>query len=152
MTRWRVRVSAGSDSGTANVPRAAGADQAKLLVVGFDDTERTLRMVEAARRNHPGLTLLARTRRHARLLMDRGVDGLVRDTFHSGLRLAKMSLAAAGVGADAAARAVVLFLYHNDENLVATHAVYRDKEKLLQDMKDSAEELTLLFEADRGQG
>src|SRR5208337_3354110 len=75
------------DPTRADVLRAAGAETAKLLVVALDDMEATLRTVDVAKRNFPGLRILARARnrRHAFLLMDRGIDGLVRDTFYSSL-------------------------------------------------------------------
>ena len=54
-----------------------------------------------AKRNFPNLTILARARnrRHAHLLMDRGVDGLVRETFLSSLSLAEQALTALGIAA-----------------------------------------------------
>jgi voltage-gated potassium channel Kch len=133
------------------VLRAAGADHAKLLIVALDDVERGLRTVEAAKRNHPNLTVLARARNrhHAHLLMDRDVDGLVRDTFLSSLRLAELSLRALGVAPDAAAHAIALFREHDEANLVAVHAIYRDEAQLIQSTQQAAEELTALFEADR---
>ena len=139
------------DAARPDVLRAAGADHAKLLVVALDDVERTLRTVETAKRNHPNLTVLARARNrhHAHLLMDRDVDGLVRDTFHSSLRLAELSLTAMGVAPEAAARAVALFRDHDEANLVAAHAIYRDEAQLIQSTQQAAEELTALFEADR---
>jgi len=131
--------------------RAAGAEQAQLLVVALDDMEATLRTVETARRNFPNLKVIARARnrRHVHLLMDRGVDGLVRDTFHSSLRMAELSLTALGIEEDAASRAVTLFQRHDEENLIATHAIYRDERQLIQTTRQAAEELTGLFEADR---
>src|SRR5258708_15161041 len=114
------------DASRPDVLRAAGADHAKLLVVALDDMDRGLRTVETAKRNHPNLTVLARARnRHnAHLLMDRDIDGLVRDTFHSSLHLAEMSLNALGIEPEAAARAVALFRDHDEANLVAAHAIY----------------------------
>ena len=78
--------------------RAAGAEQAKLLVVALDNMEDVLRVVEVAKRSFPHLKIMARARnrRHAYLLMDRGVDGLVRDTFYSSLKMAEDSLMALG--------------------------------------------------------
>jgi voltage-gated potassium channel Kch len=138
------------DASRPDVLRAAGADRAKLLVVALDDTDHTLRTVETAKRNHPNLTILARARNrhHAHLLMDRDVDGLVRDTFHSSLRLAELSLTALGVTPEAAAHAVALFRDHDEANLVAAHAIYRDEARLIQSSQEAAEELTALFEAD----
>lgn len=139
------------DAARPDVLRAAGADRAKLLVVALDDTDRALRTVETAKRNHPNLTVLsrARNRHQAHLLMDRDVDGLVRDTFHSSLRLAELSLTALGVTPEAAARAVALFREHDEANLVAVHEFYRDEAQLIQSGQQAAEELAALFEADR---
>jgi CPA2 family monovalent cation:H+ antiporter-2/glutathione-regulated potassium-efflux system protein KefB len=131
--------------------RAAGAEQAKLLIVALDHMEDVLRVVEASKRNFPGLKIMARARnrRHAHLLMDRGVDGLVRDTFHSSLKMAKASLLALGISAEDAARSVELFRAHDEQNLLETHAIYRDEEQLIQSVQQATDELTALFEADR---
>jgi Kef-type K+ transport system membrane component KefB/voltage-gated potassium channel Kch len=139
------------DAARPDVLRAAGADHAKLLVVALDDVERNLRTVETAKRNHPNLTVLARARNrhHAHLLMDRDVDGLVRDTFYSGLRLAELSLTALGVTPEAAARAVTFFRERDEANLVAAHAIYRDEAQLIQSTQQATDELNSLFEADR---
>jgi CPA2 family monovalent cation:H+ antiporter-2/glutathione-regulated potassium-efflux system protein KefB len=142
------------DPTRVEVLRAAGAAEAKLLIVLLDDMEAVLRTVDVARRNFPQLKILARARnrRHAYLLMDRGVDGLVRETFHSSLVLAEKALTALGVDADAASRAVTLFRDHDEQTLASTHAVYRDEQKLLQSAQDAAAELESLFEADRDRG
>ena len=134
-----------------DVLRAAGVEQAKLLVVVLDHMEDVVRTVEVAKRNFPHLTILARARnrRHAHLLMDRGVDGLVRDTFHSSLKLAELSLTALGIEPDAATRAIALFRDHDEQALQAAHAIYADEKQLIQNTQQAAEELAGLFEADR---
>ena len=134
-----------------DVLRAAGAEQAKLLVVVLDHMEDVVRTVEVAKRNFPHLTILARARnrRHAHLLMDRGVDGLVRDTFHSSLKLAELSLTALDIPPEAAARAIELFREHDEQALQAAHAIYADEKQLIQNTQQAAEELAGLFEADR---
>ncbi len=141
------------DPTRAEVLRAAGAAEAKLLVVLLDDMEAVLRTVDVARRNFPQLKILARARnrRHAHLLMDRGVDGLVRETFHSSLVLAEQALTSLGIDADAASRAVALFRDHDEKTLVSSHADYRDEQKAIQTAQDAAAELESLFEADREQ-
>ncbi|HEY3846161.1 MAG TPA: monovalent cation:proton antiporter-2 (CPA2) family protein [Acetobacteraceae bacterium] len=139
------------DPTRAEVLRASGAAGAKLLVVLLDDMEGVLRVVEVAKRNFPQLKILARARnrRHAHLLMDRGVDGLVRETFYSSLTLAEQALTSLGIDADAASHAVALFRDHDERGLVATHAIYRDEQKLIQTAQDATTELESLFEADR---
>jgi CPA2 family monovalent cation:H+ antiporter-2/glutathione-regulated potassium-efflux system protein KefB len=139
------------DPTRAEVLRASGAAGAKLLVVLLDDMEGVLRVVEVAKRNFPQLKILARARnrRHAHLLMDRGVDGLVRETFYSSLTLAEQALTSLGIDADAASHAVALFRDHDERGLVATHAIYRDEQALIQTAQDATAELESLFEADR---
>jgi voltage-gated potassium channel Kch len=139
------------DPTRADVLRAAGAETAKLLVVVLDDMEAVLRTVDVAKRNFPGLRILARARnrRHAFLLMDRGIDGLVRDTFYSSLELGRMALVGLGIEGEAAAHAVALFRDHDEKTLAASHAIYRDETQLIQTTRDAAEELESLFEADR---
>jgi monovalent cation:proton antiporter-2 (CPA2) family protein len=131
--------------------RAAGAEQAKLLIVALDNMEDVLRVVEVAKRNFPHLKIMARARnrRHAYLLMDRGVDGLVRDTFHSSLKMAEDSLVALGISPEDAARSVALFRAHDEQNLLDTHAIYRDEKQLIQNTQQATEELMALFEADQ---
>ncbi len=131
--------------------RAAGAEHARLLVVALDDMEQTLKVVEVARRTFPQLRVLARARnrRHAHLLMDRGVNRLVRETFHSSLRLSEMALEDLGVPSDEARRAVAIFRDYDEKNLIESHAFYEDERQLIQGAKQAAEELSGLFEADQ---
>ena len=139
------------DPTRADMLRSAGAEEAKLLVVAQDNMEEVLRTVEVAKRAFPHLKILARARNrnHAHLLIDRGVDGFVRDTFHSSLRLAELSLAALGVADDAAARAVALFRDHDERQLMAAHAIYRDEQQLIQTTQQAMDELASLFEEDK---
>ncbi|MFL5254793.1 MAG: monovalent cation:proton antiporter-2 (CPA2) family protein [Rhodopila sp.] len=131
--------------------RAAGAEQARLLIVVLDNPEDVLRIVEAAKRAFPQLKILARARnrRHAHLLMDRGVDGLVRETFYSSLEMAEEALEALGISPEEAARSVTLFRDHDERNLRETHAIYRDEKQLIQSVQQATAELTELFEADQ---
>jgi monovalent cation:proton antiporter-2 (CPA2) family protein len=134
-----------------DVLRAAGAEQAKLLVVALDDPPAVLRVVDMVKRNFPNLAILARARNrwYAHLLMDRDVDGQVRETFHSSLQLSKMALMTLGIGEEAAQRAVALFRDHDEKTLLQTHAIYRDEEQVKQSQQQAADELASLFEADR---
>ncbi len=139
------------DPARPDLLRAAGADQARLLIVAQDNMEDVLRIVEVARRNFPHLKIFARARnrRHAYLLMDRGVDGLVRDTYYSSLKMAEDSLMALGISPEEAARSVTLFREHDERALLEMHAIYRDEEQLIQSTREATDELMALFEADR---
>jgi glutathione-regulated potassium-efflux system protein KefB len=131
--------------------RAAGAEQAKLLVVALDDPPAVIRTVEVAKRDFPNLAILARARNRwfAHLLMDREVEGQVRDTYFSSLELARVALTTLGVAPDAAEHAVTVFREHDEKNLLETHAFYRNEQQMIQSGQQAAEELASLFEADR---
>ncbi len=131
--------------------RSAGAEQAKLLIVALDHMEDALRIVEVAKRAFPELKVMARARnrRHAFLLMDRNVDGLVRETFYSSLKMAEELLLALGISPEDAARSVQLFRSHDEQNLLDMHAIYRDEKQLIQSTQQATEELMALFEADQ---
>jgi monovalent cation:proton antiporter-2 (CPA2) family protein len=139
------------DPARPDLLRAAGAERARVLVVAIDDMQEALKVVEVARRSFPGLAILsrARNRRHVHLLMDRGLEGIVRDTFHSSLRLSELVLQSLKVPPDRAAHAVELFRAHDERLLAETHAIYRDERALIQTTQQAAEELTGLFEADQ---
>jgi hypothetical protein len=74
---------------------------------------------------------------------------LVRETFHSSLRMAENALMALGVSAEDAARSVELFRAHDEQNLLDTHTIYRDEKQFIQSTQQAAEELMALFEADQ---
>jgi monovalent cation:proton antiporter-2 (CPA2) family protein len=131
--------------------RAAGADEAKILVIAVDDTEETLRLAEIAKRHFPHLKIMsrARNRRHVHLLMDRGLTDIVRETFHSSLKLSGMVLTELGVPEDRIQRAVEMFSEHDERALRQAHAFYQDERKVMQSTQEAAAELTTLFEADK---
>jgi voltage-gated potassium channel Kch len=133
--------------------RAAGAEQAKLLIVALDDPPGVLRTIDMVKRDFPNLAILARARNrwYAHLLMDRDVDGLVRETFHSSLELAKQALTVLGIDEAAAERGVTLFRDRDEKTLLETHAIYRDEQQLIQSQQQAADELASLFEADQAQ-
>ena len=139
------------DPTRADLLRAAGAEKAKMVVVALDDMEETLLAVDMLRRNFPNLKLFvrARNRRHAYLLMDREVDGIVRETFHSSLRLSEMVLNAIGISPVDALRAVEVFRVRDEQALIDSHAFYEDEPRLIQNAQDIADELAGLFERDR---
>ena len=138
------------DPTRADVLRAAGAEQAKLLVVTMDDPPGVLRTIDMAKRNFPNVAILARARNrwYAHLLMDRDVGG-VRETFYSSLHLARLALTTLGIAEEAAERAVALFRDRDEKTLLETHAIYRDEKEVIQSQEQAAEELASLFAADK---
>jgi glutathione-regulated potassium-efflux system protein KefB len=131
--------------------RAAGAEQARVLVVALEDMTANLTVVDMAQRLFPHLIIAARARnrRHAHLLMDRGVRIIVRETFHSSLHLTEQVLVATGLDAQDAARTVETFRAHDERTLIAQHDVHHDEQRLIQSVREAAQELQSLFESDK---
>ncbi|MCX7889912.1 MAG: cation:proton antiporter [Rhodobacteraceae bacterium] len=79
--------------------KAAGIDEARVLVAAMDDREANLRLVEYARRIRPDLHIVARAydREHVFRLYRAGADDIVREMFDSSLRVGRYVLEAVGL-------------------------------------------------------
>ena len=130
--------------------RAVGAEDAKVLVVTLGDPVQSLQLVERAKEEFPHLKIYARARnrRHAHLLMNVGVDAIVRETFFSSLRLTEMVLQGLGLDEDDARRTVHAFRERDEKTLLLQQDIYDDEKKLIQSAKQAALELQQLFEDD----
>lgn len=131
--------------------RAVGAEQAKVLVITLDDQKQTLSLVERAQTTFPNLKIYARARnrRHAHLLMDYDIAGVVRETYFSSLWLTELVLRGLGLGEDEAARTVRLFRERDETALILQRDIWDDESKLIQSSKEIADELQSLFEEDK---
>ncbi len=109
------------DASRVDLLRAAGAQEAKLLVVAVDDPDKALEIAEIGRRHFPHLKILARAfdRGHVYELMKRNVDAIERETFEGALRLGTAALRALGWRAHQAERAAGLFRRHDERNVRA---------------------------------
>lgn len=140
------------DPARLDVLRSAKAAEAQVLVVALDDVAQSLKVVEHVKRHFPHLAILARARnrRHAHLLMDQGVTHIVRETYHSSLRLTELVLEELGMDAAEAERTVQLFREHDERLLVDQHGIYDDEKQVIQTTRQAMAELSSLLEADRG--
>ncbi|MFM2355705.1 MAG: hypothetical protein RLZZ528_1441 [Pseudomonadota bacterium] len=79
--------------------KAAGLNEAKVLVAAMDDRAATLRLVDYARRMRPDLHIIARAydREHVYELYRAGADDIVREMFDSSLRVGRYVLEAVGL-------------------------------------------------------
>ena len=119
------------DASRLDLLRAAGAAEAKLLVVAIDDREKAAEMVELARAEFPNLTVIARAwdRRHAYLLQDKGAHVVERETFEGALALAREGLRALGMRAHQSHRAVQIFRRHDLRRMAERAPLWNDEER-----------------------
>src|SRR5690606_22779219 len=92
------------DGSRLDILHAAGAHNAKAIVVAIDDAKAASMIAELAKHEFPMVPLLARSidREHAIELVHAGVDYQVRETFESALRLGERALLVLGDDPDAA--------------------------------------------------
>jgi voltage-gated potassium channel Kch len=133
--------------------RAAGAGRVRVFVIAIDDMQSSLEAVRTVRRLYPAAQVFARARnrRHAWQLMDLGAE-VVRETFHSSLRLGQEVLVALGQPEAMARRRTEAFREHDEQLLRTQYQVQDDEAALIQTSREAREELEQLFAADRGEG
>ena len=139
------------DASRAELLEAAGAKNAKLLVIAIDDREKALRMVEVARQQFPHLKVLARAidRPHSYEMIRAGVDFFARETFGSALAMGEQALGMLGVPEARAKRMAELFERHDTEGLYKLYELWGDEEAYGFKVKQGVEELKKVLEDDQ---
>jgi glutathione-regulated potassium-efflux system ancillary protein KefC len=104
------------DGGRLDLLEAAGAAQARLLVVAIDDQAEALRITALVREHFPHLPIFARAwdARHLLELREAGVDAVEREAFEGSLRLGERALHALGFTAWRARQATHRFRAHDE--------------------------------------
>jgi glutathione-regulated potassium-efflux system protein KefB len=140
------------DPTRAELLRAAHAGKAEVFVLATDDPAANVRTARLVRRLFPSLKIIARARnrQHAFRLMDltSDPDDVVRETFYSSLKMARLTLKALGMGEDEAAASVDMFRRHDEKLLRDQHLVYDDDVALRQTTREAYAELQGLIDAD----
>ncbi len=87
------------DAGRPDLLHSAGLQEAKLLIVAIDDVDRSVEIVQHARRENPKIHIVARAydRNHVYRLYAAGANDIVREVFDSSVRAAGYALQALGV-------------------------------------------------------
>jgi monovalent cation:proton antiporter-2 (CPA2) family protein len=130
---------------------AAGAKEAKLIIIAIDDAEKVTDLVRIAKHNYPNLKILVRAfdRAHAYEILREGVDDVYREVFGSSLYLATDALVALGKNKVAAEKAVHMFRTHDEKFLRQAATLNGDEKKLIDLARQSRAEITNVFAADQ---
>jgi monovalent cation:proton antiporter-2 (CPA2) family protein len=139
------------DAGRVQLLQAAGAEEAKLLVIAIDDREKAVGMVVSARQFFPNLRVLARAydRSHAYELMEAGADVVTRETFGSALVMGEEALKLLGYEDARAYRIMRAFKRHDEEGLEKLYEVWGDDHAYGLRVRQSIEELERVLRDDR---
>ncbi len=129
---------------------AAGAEEAKIIIIALDMPEKVLEMVHTVKKHFPHAKILARAydRSDAYNLMDAGVDNVYRETLDTSLRMGADTLKLLGFRAYQTERMSNLFYKHDEKNLkeLATHR--KDKTEYLSAARQAIEDLEALISED----
>ena len=149
LRRFGRRVHYG-DATRLDLLRQAGADRARMLIVALDDREKTVELVETARKAFPNLTILARAwdRRHAYDLLSNGADAVERETFEAALALGSTALQKLGFRAHRAHRAAAFFRRHDRRMFEELRPMWGQEEAYILASRDAAQTMDRLLNAD----
>ena len=130
---------------------AAGAKEAKLLIIAIDEPEKITELVKIAKQNFPHLKLLVRVydRAHAYDVLKEGIDDIYREVFGSSMQMAEDALVALGQHRSAAERTVKLFRTHDEKFLRQAAEHQGDQTKLIDLARQSRAEIANVFAADK---
>lgn len=130
--------------------RAAGAANARLLVVAVDDADTALEIVESARSEFPKLKIFARARnrRHAYDLNKAGVDYFKRETFDSSLAMAEDIMVFMGGKREEIHAKAEKFRQHDEGSLRKSFEFFEDEPALVDFARLSRKELDQVLRAD----
>ncbi|NBF04916.1 glutathione-regulated potassium-efflux system protein KefB [Pseudomonas sp. Fl5BN2] len=129
--------------------KAAKVGQAEYFVIATDDPETNIKTAEQVRKLYPHLKIIARARnrQHVHRLVDLDAQA-IRETYYSSLEMGRRTLVGLGLSQAQADSRIQRFTQHDEQLLVAQHAVYDDAAKVLQTAQEARAELARLFEAD----
>ena len=138
------------DASRVQLLQAAGADEAKLLVIAIDQRDQAVQMVEAAKKFFPHLDILARAydRSHAYRLMDAGADVITRETFGSALIMGEEALKLLGYDDARAYRLMRTFKRHDEDGMRKLYEVWGDDHAYGLRVRQSVEELEKVLKDD----
>ena len=141
------------DATRLDILRAAGAEDACLLINAIDDVDDNLALTDVVRQNFPNLPIIARARNvtHFVGLRERGVTLIERETFESALRAGRRALETLGVDRFRAREIADGFRRHNLATLDERIDFFSDEAKALSAAQAGREELREFFARDRAQ-
>jgi monovalent cation:proton antiporter-2 (CPA2) family protein len=136
------------DASRPDLLKAAGAEDAELLLISVGDPEVAERILHAAKTHFPHLKVMssARGRPEAYELLDHGVEHVYRETVDTSLRMGVDALRHLGHPAYAAYRAAKRFRRHDEESVLELGRMRHDRKTYMSTARErihSLEELML---------
>jgi monovalent cation:proton antiporter-2 (CPA2) family protein len=132
------------DASRPDLLRAAGANDARILVVAIDEKDKANEIIDYAQRHFPHLKIFARATNmlHVYELIQKEVSDVRREYFDAALELGKNVLHELGFTRYQAHRASKIFRYHDDEVVQELYQHWlEDEDKYIDEVKRQRLEL-----------
>jgi CPA2 family monovalent cation:H+ antiporter-2/glutathione-regulated potassium-efflux system protein KefB len=139
------------DASRRDLLEAAGAADAKVIIVAMDTVEQTLDVVKVVRKHYPHLQMLVKAENIPDTfeLMDLGVLHIYRETLDTSLRMGADALQMLGIRAYHAHRNAGTFRKQDEKAMKGLSAIRDDKKLYINTVKDRIDELEKLMSGDR---
>ncbi|WNO09413.1 monovalent cation:proton antiporter-2 (CPA2) family protein [Teredinibacter sp. KSP-S5-2] len=139
------------DAARRDLLEAAGAEEAKLLVVAVDEPDKSLDIIKMAQQHFPDLKILARAidRRHTYELMRMNIAGIRRETFDSAIHLGVQALQILGNSPALSERAGKLFTAHDEESIKVLSELWGDDQSYGVAVRQRMDDLKQVLQNDR---
>jgi voltage-gated potassium channel Kch len=137
------------DASRYDLLHAAGAEQAKLIIIAIDSAEKRLEMIDTIKKHFPNLHMLVRAtnRYDAYDQMNAGILRVYRETVDTALRMGVDAMVLLGQRAYTANRLARTFLKHDEANLKKLASI-RDPDEQIIAAKSYIEEIEEIVQAD----
>lgn len=137
------------DASRHELLHAAGAAEAKLIIIAIDDAAKRLEMIETIKKHFPNLHILVRAsnRYDAYDLMNAGMLHVYRESVDTSVRLGVDAMKLLGFRAYTAKRLAKTFLRHDEKNLKKLAAI-RNPDEYINTARQYIEELELIIQSD----
>ncbi len=135
------------DASRYDLLHAAGADEAKILILALNDDEKSLEIINAVKRRFPHLKIFARAsdRTQAYELLEAGVKHVYLESLDTSLRVGVDALKALGFRAYQAYRASKIFRYHDEKSIIELSHLRHDKKGYITQARQRIEDLEQLL-------
>ena len=141
------------DASRLDLLEAAGARDARAMVIALKDRDKVARIVDVVRMHFPHLKLFVRAtdRVHAYALMNDGIENVYREMFDTSVRLGEELLVSLGRHPYEMHRAANLFRKHDDVQMRAAAKHLNDDKRLIDIARAGRAEILNVLAADRGE-
>ena len=128
---------------------AAGAQEAKIIIIAINSTEKRLEMIETVKKHFPHLHILVRAanRNDAYDQMNAGMLHVYRETLDTSLRLGVDAMSLLGYRTYTAQRLARTFFKHDEINMKKLAAI-RNKDEYMIAARNYIEEIELIIQSD----